>query len=334
MFHRHNKQEPTRSYADVEEGGRKYHGKKSRNVRRTILFIPCYLVFTFVILRIAFPESMNWTWANRYYYVGCPESAIWLRRPFDSWTGGRTRPRTLLLTAKFATDTRFYEQLQTHRRKLINTKVLDPSDILTYMQFPDFILDDPTWIEHLEFRHHGENHIGGRGAGFWFWKAVLIHKHLSELSDGDFIIYSDADAVDHMSWTPLLLETMVDRDLNFAIYEMHWLEREWTKRDVYEKYCPTVDPEKDESVQYSAMWMIVRKSNRTLQLISDWLETTKDYHDLNDEPSDLDNIAGFHEHRHDQSLLSLLLKCRYNEPQKQAFTWTCLGNWGIQMFRI
>jgi hypothetical protein len=47
------------------------------------------------------------------------------------------------------------------------------------------------------------------------------------------------------------------------------------------------------------------------QLVNEWYTLSSDYHNLDNSPSILENSAGFREHRHDQSIFSLLTK-KYN----------------------
>lgn len=46
-------------------------------------------------------------------------------------------------------------------------------------------------------------------------------------------------------------------------------------------------------------------------MVNEWYELGCDYHNIDDSPSILKNIDGFIEHRHDQSIFSLLTK-KYN----------------------
>ena len=104
---------------------------------------------------------------------------------------------------------------------------------------------------------------------------------------------------------------------------------------MYHHLCNSTDSSKDESTQYAASTSFIRKSHSTVQLIKDWMDAAKVYNDISDEKYMLDLPRNYHDNRHDQSLLSLMiLKCRYGEPQKQEYQWTCLGDWSVQTFRI
>jgi hypothetical protein len=290
--------------------------------------ITLFLLSTTTLLR----HNLVWIWKNRYMYVNCPEVGFWLRQPFDD--GRDNGPHILYLTAKFGpTNGTFSESIHNQVQRVKRLGVLpDSAQIVTYSDLPQEFINDPVWKPHVDslYKH------GGRGGGYWFWKPLLIERHLEQLQDGDFLIYSDSDMLDFFSWLPLLLETMVEPEsnANLALYQLDFLEQEWTKRDVYEEFCPTRNIETDKSGQYAAPHLILRKSKATVRFIQEWIQVMRNFHWVNDEPSKIPNVLSFREHRHDQSLLSLLLKCKYGEPNKRTFPYTCLHTWSLKTFHI
>jgi hypothetical protein len=48
--------------------------------------------------------------------------------------------------------------------------------------------------------------------------------------------------------------------------------------------------------------------NKTRTLVNEWYELSSDYHNIDDSPSISENLNSFVEHRHDQSIFSLLTK--------------------------
>jgi hypothetical protein len=53
--------------------------------------------------------------------------------------------------------------------------------------------------------------------------------------------------------------------------------------------------------------IIIKKTDFSLQVIKEWLESCCYYNNISDNPSDIKNSPEFIEHRHDQSLLSIIL---------------------------
>ena len=293
--------------------------------RKEFSLIVC-LVF-FLSANILLHKNLLWIWRNRYIYVGCPEYALWLRPH-------KQPSRVVHLTAKFGDRDDMYKgAVDRHVEKVLRSGVFKEYEIISYASFPFFITDDPTWSEHLQFLHN-PHHESRLGAGFWFWKPVLIHHHLELLNDGDFLIYSDIDREDFVSWTPLLLETMVERDADLSLEQMSWLENEWTKGDVYDQLCPELLPYYDPNTQYSGNFIAIRKNAETVAFISDWMDAAKNYHLISDEKSATLKYDRFRANRHDQSLLSMLIRCSYDERGKQVFPWTCLGDWTTYTFRL
>jgi hypothetical protein len=90
-------------------------------------------------------------------------------------------------------------------------------------------------------------------------------------------------------------------------------EQHWNKQDLYDYYCPHRNQTLDLSGQYNPAWFMLEKTPATIQFIDDYVEGVSDFHLVSDEPSQLPNIPGFIENRHDQSIFSLLVKCRYLE---------------------
>jgi len=289
-----------------------------------------------VIIVLLFRHHLIWMYKNRYLYLNCPEVGFWLRQPFDD--GRETAPHIVYLTAKFGTTNgTFAEEINKQVQGVKRLGVLpETAEIISYVDLPQEFLTDPRWKQHVDslYNRGGRHGHPGRGGGYWFWKPLLLQRHLQQLQEGDFLIYSDSDMLDFFSWLPLLLESMVEWNANLALYQMPFLEQEWTKRDVYEAFCPSLNIEEDKSGQYAGGHSIWRRDKATLKLVQDWVDAIQHFDWVNDKPSHKPNILAFREHRHDQLLLSLLLKCKYGEPQKRLFPWTCLQTWTLTTFRI
>lgn len=302
-------------------------------LRKHCIKITLLLVLVILFLR----KNLVWIYKNRYLYLRCPEVAFWLRQP--NFGSTEQQPHILYLTAKFGpTNGTFAHAIhqQVQGVKTLNVLPAATSEIVSYTNLPQEFVNDPRWKQHVDslYGRIPRQPFPGRGGGYWFWKPLLLQQHLSKLQEGDFLIYSDSDMLDFFSWLALLLETMVEEEANLALYQLPYLEQEWTKRDVYEHYCPFLNIEHDKSGQYAGGHLILRKSDATLRLVQDWIDAIQNWHFVSDEPSTIPNIDGFQEHRHDQSLLSLLLKCKYGEPDKRVFPYTCLQTWVLTTFRI
>ena len=201
------------------------------------------------------------------------------------------------------------------------------NDTYAYHEVPEWIRNDKKYAHHLEFLKD-ESHVTSRGAGYWFWKAPLILSHLEQLEDGDVVVYSDADINNVFVFLPRVLAAMAQGTANLALYHMPLPEKKFTKRDVYAKMCPDiVDPAADETMQHCASVVVIKKTPGTLQFVQKWKETGLDLHLINDEPSTtLPDHEGYFANRHDQSVLSLLIKCAYFSPDRSVIPNTKLSS--------
>jgi hypothetical protein len=173
-------------------------------------------------------------------------------------------------------------------------------------QYPEF------WKRHGSFLLNAK-----RGLGYYLWKPFLISTKLGEISEQDFLVYADAGCEIPAGATSELfdlLPTEPAADLSAVPLEpFHTMER-WTN-----KCCLT---HLDGAKQYlnrpmiAATFMFFRNTEASRKLAASWLEWSEfnDYCCLVDRPGEPESAA-FAEHRHDQSIFSLLL---YDFEQKGA----------------
>lgn len=152
-----------------------------------------------------------------------------------------------------------------------------------------------------------------RGYGYWLWKPYVIKQILSKLDEGSVLVYADAGCNLDKNNSSRLLEwvNMVrNHDSNMLTFQMiHLKEYEWTKIDTL-KALGFMRDEDLNSGQVCATAMVMRNKENVRKLIDEWYNTARmdNYHHLDDSPSLNNNIDGFKEHRHDQSIFSILVK--------------------------
>lgn len=141
-----------------------------------------------------------------------------------------------------------------------------------------------------------------RGSGYWLWKPYLILKKIREINDGDYLIYMDSGAF--LCKDPKdILESNYEGVLAFSTIHA---QSTWCKKDLFEfifeeKYDYSDRP------QMLASYIFLRKTESSIKFIEDWLNISSNYHLITDEPSISENYNDFREHRHDQSIYSLLV---------------------------
>jgi hypothetical protein len=266
-------------------------------------------------LALEHPDGLDHFYKLGWYSKQNPNNfhSIWNQHQhsFQKWNNFTKTWNTSVeyVTAKFHRHNKFAHVVALKKQSLVS-EGLHPRQIHTHDEFPDFILRDPRWTEHLGFLQNTS--LSERGAGYWFWKPVLIQHYLKKLENGDFLVYRDADtvALKEMNWGDGLLQAMMERNHDLALYLIPFKERQFNKRDVYEYYCPLRNQSKDDSLQWLGGWIVLRKSPASVQLMNDWVQGVQDFHFINDAVSRLPNIPDYLEHRHDQSIISLLVQCR------------------------
>ena len=148
-----------------------------------------------------------------------------------------------------------------------------------------------------------------RGNGYWLWKPYFILKTLKEkLEDGDYLIYSDAGII-YIDKAQLIVDFLNKRNAEMYMHRLPHLEKYYTKRDAF--ILMGVDsPFFSETGQFNAAFQIYKKSKFTEIFLEEYLYYAQDKRIITDDSNTLGqpNYEGFRDHRHDQSILSLLTK--------------------------
>jgi hypothetical protein len=82
---------------------------------------------------------------------------------------------------------------------------------------------------------------------------------------------------------------------------------DWAKMDLI-LFLDTLDTKYLKSNQQQAGVILFYVTDKTRELVNTWYETACNYHMIDDSPSLEKNLPTFMEHRHDQSIFSLLTK--------------------------
>jgi hypothetical protein len=153
-----------------------------------------------------------------------------------------------------------------------------------------------------------------RGAGYWLWKPYIINKMLDTMNEGDIVFYLDSKYYFIEEIRNLYENIIKNNDIivwKNKPNEPIWFMKNWCKMDVIEKYKMNEKIFKENAEDCWAGALIVKKTPNTIKYIKEWLEMCCIYEDITDSPSILENTSDFREHRHDQSLLSIILH-KYN----------------------
>jgi hypothetical protein len=148
-----------------------------------------------------------------------------------------------------------------------------------------------------------------RGAGYWLWKPYFMDKILHTMNDDDILFYSDSGSIFINNMKPIFDKIREDEKgvVCFSLSGKH-LEKYWTKRDVF-IHMQMNESNYRDTPQRMASFAGVRKTKFSHLFFKEYLNLATNYHLISDEPN-IDGWVepGFNEHRHDQSIWSLLTK--------------------------
>jgi hypothetical protein len=178
-----------------------------------------------------------------------------------------------------------------------------------------------------EFRYKYKNILNSetKGFGFWLWKPEIIKSCLASLNFGDILHYVDVgchlnllgkkrmfqyfdilnqDDIGILAFEPKgHPKEILERGLEF-----NWPEYKYTKGDTLKYFNVLPGSYIYNSQQIVATTFFIKKTNLAVDIIDQWSNSSKILQLINDEKSKIDNGHGFIDHRHDQSILSIILK--------------------------
>jgi hypothetical protein len=161
-----------------------------------------------------------------------------------------------------------------------------------------------------------------RGGGYWLWKPYIILTELERVSEGEFVIYHDCGHPDKPNMIKRPLSIVADwcRDHHGGMIPGIYIPRygrsaRWTKGECYSVMgCDS--PAYTDHPLIQAGFSVWRKQQASLDFVREWLHWCSVPAAILDDRIDpaIPDAPDFREHRHDQSVLTLLalkrgLKC-------------------------
>ena len=163
-------------------------------------------------------------------------------------------------------------------------------------QYSDFISKHETFI--LQNR---------RGFGYWIWKPYIIWNTLCEVDDGDIVVYLDSCCSLHLEGKARFMEYIEMVKANPSKMLLSYNPGpigQWTKMDTLVN-LDALHLENDTIIMGGVQFTI--KTPQTILFYKYWYDImSSDYHLIDDSPSNISNLPSFVDHRHDQSILSIL----------------------------
>ena len=231
------------------------------------------------------------------------------------------------------------------------------------MRCYDHIVVADQFYLNIDFREKYKDKLTSkvRGYGYWCWKPQVILQLLDQVNEGDIIQYTDAGCHLNTNGKVRLLEyfDLAEQSesgiLAFAGFpppfhdpaiELPDLsDSKWCKADLLAFMNVIANESITHSQTVTAGIIFIRNSEKSRALIQSWADViASDFSLLDDSKSKLKNIKGFVEHRHDQSIFSILCKLNhvdlvscyeYGYPSKHSSApdWKLLKNYPIHARR-
>jgi hypothetical protein len=129
------------------------------------------------------------------------------------------------------------------------------------------------------------------GYGRWIWKPKIIHDTLLQMKENDILFYADAGTYLNIHGKKRFLEyieLLQKNDNSLITFSTNgYYAKQYVKSDAvlhyYKDKCN--DFFEDNSTACYAGIMLIKKNNKSLSLIRDWLEMCENYHFLDQSAS-------------------------------------------------
>lgn len=143
--------------------------------------------------------------------------------------------------------------------------------------------DIPEFIE----KHRDFIKSNKQGFGLWIWKPKIILNILNKMDNGEILVYCDSGIHLNNNGLDRFYEyiNMLDNSKDIITFSTNdiYKAQQYVKNDAVMCYWPQFNNELS-NVCYAGL-MIIKKTENTLKLISEWLDLCEIYHFLDRHPS-------------------------------------------------
>lgn len=151
-----------------------------------------------------------------------------------------------------------------------------------------------------------------RGYGYWRWKSYLVEKTFKGLSDGDILVYADAGCNFNSKGINRLQEyfQIVQKSTSGILtFSDKYIEHQYCKSDTASYFNILQNSEIMNTNQMWAGFFILQKKDTSNLFVQTWKDICITQPQLiTDKASKIPNNKDFIEHRHDQTIFSILAK--------------------------
>lgn len=177
------------------------------------------------------------------------------------------------------------------------------------------------WLENTGFYIRNREILDmPKGGGYWLWKPYIILETMRYLNDGDAVFYMDAgdDILDN-NIVGFIRERLEVYDYMIPGLSYRPINRKYIKKDCF--VLLNADTEEFwNTPQNEAGTLVFKKTRFNEELLEDWLSCCEDKRILTDIPNICgENDKDFIEHKHDQSILSILTTKRMMKYDERLY---------------
>lgn len=180
----------------------------------------------------------------------------------------------------------------------------------------------PKDIDKTFRRRNHEILAAPRGGGYYLWKPYIYRKAYDVLREGDYLIYTDSGAV-YINKIQYLIDCMEQEKVPVMIFslEQERVEKGNTKRDAF-VLTGCDETQYTDTPQSIGGYFVCKKAPEVKAFLDEVLQYAQDIRIISDKPNvmGLPNYKEFTDHRHDQSVISLMSKKygfkRFRDPSQ------------------
>lgn len=165
-----------------------------------------------------------------------------------------------------------------------------------------FLEEHKDWFRQT---HTPGKYQSSNGYGFYIWKPQIILQALAECQENEVLVYADCGCtLNREGLSKLQTYIREASETSLVSFQLPHVEKTWTKGHVLDLFSP----EFRETGQFLSGIFLLKNCERIRTLIQQWKTLMSTYCNADNSPSKTPNDASFREHRHDQSVFSLLRK--------------------------
>ena len=173
--------------------------------------------------------------------------------------------------------------------------------------FDKVIIEDQKSIKPLLKEHEEFIMNNKRGYGYWIWKPIIIKNQLEKMKDNDILFYLDCGSSIINNNTDKLNQYInILKDKDIMVFDANYLTKKFMKKNVINEFNLNKDILDNNLIE--AGCVIIKKTKFSIKFLNLWLDTMSknNYSLVNDDLLNHEQDKEFIEHRHDQSILTIL----------------------------